>query len=147
MYRPSNYIYFFASRKVFLNLREAAVNYVAVTSAQHHKAVLSSLTQKLKTNRLQEYHLLSTTNALLSSQNVPKIVVGRGSAPDPTGKLTTLTQSASPSPDPTPLAPRFSRLRHSIAMSPASQFQDPGSSAVTLTLSPVRYFDGPPLND
>ena len=62
----------FESRNVTLNVRKPAVNCVTVVSALHHMAALSSQTQKLKTSRLQEYHLLSTTNALLSSQDVPK---------------------------------------------------------------------------
>ena len=62
-----------------------AVYCVTVLSTQHHTAALSSPAKNLKTSRLQEYHLLSITNALLSSQNVPKNVVGWGSAPDPAG--------------------------------------------------------------
>ena len=59
--------------------------------------------------------LFSLPEVFCGPQICQKCVGGRGSAPDPLGELTTLSQTPSPQSSPL-LAPRFSRLRRSASV-------------------------------
>jgi hypothetical protein len=114
-------------------------------------------TQKFTIIRLQEYDILSATSVVLRAQNVPKIVGGRGSAPDPAGGAYDAPPDplvgwggASPSPHPTPSAPqapRFSRLRRSAPRYPKSlqkKFLCPPLTKSWLRLWPPQHIPWPP---